>query len=50
MDMLNFMNLKVIQIASPSFERAFYLAVIKDKYLTPIVQKFKDFVIKHKEI
>jgi len=50
MDMLNFMNLKVIQIASPSFERAFYLAVIKDKYLTPIVQKFKNFVIEHKEI
>lgn len=50
MPILNFMNVKVLQITSPSFKRMFYLAVMKDKYLAPVVQEFKNFVIKHTQI
>ena len=50
MPILNSMNLKVLQIASPSWERIFYLAVMKDRYLTPVVQEFKNFVIEHAKI
>lgn len=47
MPMLNSMDLKVIEIINPIWERRFYLAVIKDKYSTPVVQKFKNFVIEY---
>ncbi|MBV7272923.1 LysR family transcriptional regulator [Clostridium thailandense] len=47
MPILNFMNLKVLQITSPSFERIFYLAVMKDKFLAPVVYQFKNFAIEH---
>ncbi|WP_066628368.1 LysR family transcriptional regulator [Clostridium magnum] len=50
MPILNFINVKVIQIASPSFERIFYLAVMKDRYLSPVAHKFKKFVIEHTQI
>lgn len=50
MDILKFMNLKVIKISNPKFQREFYLAVLKNKYLTPVVKSFKDFVIEHKQI
>lgn len=50
MPILNSMDLKVLQIATPNWERIFYLAVIKDRQLTPVVQKFKDFVIEHSQI
>lgn len=47
MPILNSMNLKIIQIKSPNWERIFYLAVVKDRPLTPVVQKFKNFVIEY---
>lgn len=50
MPILSSMNLKVLQIASPSYERIFYLAVVKDKFLAPVVQKFKNFVIERAQI
>ncbi len=50
MPILNSMNLKVIQITSPNWERIFYLAVVKNKQLSPVVQTFKDFVVKHSKI
>lgn len=50
MPMLNSMNLKVIQIKSPNWERIFYLAVIKDRALTPVIQNFKDYVIKSSQL
>ncbi len=50
MPILNSMNLKVLQISTPSWERIFYLAVMKDRHLTPVVQKFKDFIIKQSQI
>jgi DNA-binding transcriptional LysR family regulator len=50
MPILNSMNLKVIKILSPNFERLFYLAVMKDSYLAPVVHEFKNFVIEHAEM
>jgi len=50
MPILNSMDLKILQIASPNWERIFYLAVMKDRHLTPVIHKFKDFVIKHSQI
>ncbi|NTW72879.1 MAG: LysR family transcriptional regulator [Eubacteriaceae bacterium] len=50
MPILDFMNLKVLKITSPSWERIFYLAVMKDKYLAPIVHDFKNFTIKHAKV
>lgn len=45
MPILNFMDVKVIKIDSPSWERNFYLATMKNKYLAPAIQEFKKFVI-----
>lgn len=50
MPILNSMNLKILQITSPNWERFFYLAVVKDRQLTPVAQKFKDFVIDNPEL
>lgn len=50
MPILNFMNVKVLKITSPSFERYFYLAVMKDRYLSPVAHKFKNFVIESTKI
>lgn len=50
MPILNLMNLKVLQIESPKWERFFYLATMKNKQIPPVVQEFKNFVIKHKQI
>ena len=45
MPILNSMDVKVLEIKSPSWERIFYLAVMKDIYLSPAVHAFKNFVI-----
>lgn len=50
MPILNSMDLKVIKISSPNFERLFYLAMLKDAYLAPVVHEFKNFVIENTEI
>lgn len=50
MPILNSMNVKVIKIKSPNWERIFYLAAVKDRYLAPVVQEFKNFVIQHAQI
>jgi len=50
MPILNSMDLKILQIATPNWERIFYLAVIKDRQLTPVVQKFKNFVMEHSQV
>ena len=41
------LNVKIIQISYPYWERNFYMATLKDKYLPPVVQRFKQFVITH---
>lgn len=39
------LNVKIIQISYPYWERNFYMATMKDRYLPPVVQNFKQFVI-----
>ncbi len=39
------LNVKIIQISYPYWERNFYMATLKGHYLPPAVQKFKQFVI-----
>ncbi|MGN0136671.1 LysR substrate-binding domain-containing protein [Anaerotignum sp.] len=39
------LNVKIIQISYPYWERNFYMATLKDHYLPPAVQKFKQFVM-----
>jgi len=50
MPILNYIDVKPLTITYPSFERMFYLAVLKNKYLAPVVKEFKDFVIEHAKI
>ncbi len=43
------LNVKIIQISYPYWERNFYMATLKDRYLPPAIQKFKQYVIeKHR--
>ena len=44
MPILKFMDVKTIEIVSPTWERNFYLGILKDKALTPIAENFKSFV------
>ncbi|WP_122641918.1 LysR family transcriptional regulator [Luxibacter massiliensis] len=39
------MDVKIIQIASPYWERNFYMATLKTHHLTPVVQNFHNYVI-----
>jgi len=50
MTILSSMNLKVLKITNPNIERFFYLAVMKDRYLAPVVQKFKNYIIEHSHL
>lgn len=45
MPILNSMKLKTLHITSPKWERNFYLAMLKDRYLPPVVNELKEFVI-----
>ena len=38
------LNVKIIQISSPAWERNFYMATMKNRHLSPVVQEFHDFV------
>lgn len=41
------MDVKILQIAYPYWERKFYMATSKTHHLTPVVQKFYDFVMEN---
>ena len=43
---LDTMDLKVLPIDSPVYERKIYMAYMKDKYLAPVTSKFVNFVMK----
>lgn len=47
MEILAYMPVKVIQILHPTWERIFYMAVLKGVYQAPIVTDFKEYVGKH---
>ena len=43
--MLNNFNIKVIPIANPAYERYIYMACLKNRYLAPSVNIFRNFII-----
>ncbi len=45
MDELSQLNLKILEITDPPWERIFYMAQLKGRHQTPLVRQFKDFVI-----
>jgi DNA-binding transcriptional LysR family regulator len=47
MPILDTMELKKLEITMPNWQRIFYLAFLKDKYISPAVQTFKNYVIEH---
>ena len=38
------MDVKILQISSPVWERTFYMATLKERHLTPLAEQFKAFV------
>ena len=45
MDMLLQLDVKILPISHPSYERKFYMISNKNQYAPPVVQDFKKFVI-----
>lgn len=45
MPILEFMDVKSLEIRYPSWERNFYLATLKDSYLSPSVKNFKKYIL-----
>lgn len=39
------LNLKILPLVSPSWQRNFYMALLKDAYHPPVVEAFRQFVI-----
>lgn len=44
---LDTMDVKKIDISSPNWQRIFYLAFLKNKYISPAAQTFKNYIIEH---
>lgn len=42
---IHFLDLKVLPLVSPSWQRNFYMALLKDAYHPPVVEDFRKFVI-----
>ena len=47
MEELPRMNLDIIQISHPVWERNFYLATLKNRLLSPAARNFQDYVVRH---
>jgi len=45
MPILGSMKLKALQISSPKWERNFYMAVLKGRYLPPVVHELMEFAV-----
>ena len=41
------MDVKIIQISHPYWERNFYMATLKDPHLTPAIKNFHDYVVEN---
>lgn len=50
MPILNNMPIHVIHITEPSWERYFYMAVLKSRYHVPLVENFKRYVEAHTDL
>lgn len=44
---LDSMDLKVIPLISPNWERTYYMASLKDSYQAPLIHAFRKFVLAH---
>lgn len=47
MPILETMDVKKLEINSPNWQRNFYLAFLKDKYISLAAQTFKNYIIEH---
>ena len=47
MPVLNYMPIKIIKIENPTWDRLFYMCLMKDVYQAPVVLNFKEYVQKH---
>lgn len=47
LQLLSLLNIKVIEIEEPKWERLFYLAYLKTSYQIPVIESFKQFVKDH---
>ena len=50
MPILSYMPVSIIEIATPSWERLFYMATLKNVYQAPVVMNFKKYVTEHAEV
>ena len=46
---LQSLNVKILSLVSPSWQRNFYMAMLKDVYHPPVVEAYKKFVIEKEE-
>lgn len=42
---LQSLNVKILPLVSPAWQRNFYMAMLKNVYRPPVVEAFKQFVI-----
>ena len=42
---LQSLNVKILPLVSPSWQRNFYMAMLKNVYHPPVVEAFKNYVI-----
>ena len=47
MEELERMKVQIIQISSPAWERSFYMATLKRRHLTPLVEHFRQFALEN---
>lgn len=50
MPILSSLPVSIIEIATPSWERLFYMATLKNVYQAPVITNFKNYVLEHAEI
>ena len=50
MPILSYMPVSIIEIVTPSWERLFYMATLKNVYQAPVVMNFKKYVTEHAEV
>lgn len=50
MPILSYMPVSIIEIATPSWERLFYMATLKNVYQAPVVMNFKKYVTEHAKV
>ena len=50
MELLHRLNVKIIQISYPVWERNFYMVTNPESYLPPVVENFRQYVIDHYSI